>query len=360
MTEKTNLLGILFRCDASPEIGMGHVVRCLALADVLREKYSVGVGFAMRNGELGFEIVKRAGYPVFPAPEEGSLDYGAWLKDAMKRLGASLIFVDVRDDLSRPTLAELKSENYVVAALDDSSERRLAADLAFYSPVPQVTRADWKEFKGQKFVGWEWTILRAQFRQPVSRSPTRTQSKTQGKKCSLLVAMGGTDPAGLTLQAVRALDRLAEEFETRIVLGAGFQHRPVFEKILEKASRKFLVQTDVSDMRTVMAECDLAVCSFGMTAYELAAMGVPAIYLCLTPDHAESASAFADAGMGWSLGVFSEVGVGQLAEATERLIRDSALREKMSVRAQALMDGDGADRIAKILIEAASKNSRSA
>jgi spore coat polysaccharide biosynthesis protein SpsF len=49
-----------------------------------------------------------------------------------------------------------------------------------------------------------------------------------------------------------------------------------------------------------MAQADLAIASFGMTAYELACMEVPALYFCLTADHAESCQAFVEAGMAMS------------------------------------------------------------
>ena len=46
------------------------------------------------------------------------------------------------------------------------------------------------------------------------------------------------------------------------------------------------------DLAIAYASADLALCAFGVTAYELAAFGVPALYLGLTEDHARSAGAF--------------------------------------------------------------------
>ncbi len=341
----TRLPAILIRCDASPEIGLGHVVRCVALADQLRLNHDVCVGFAMREGSLGAEIVRQASYSLLQVP--AILDYEAWLSDALRQLGAQVLVADVRDDLSRSTLASLARQGHLIAVLDDVSDRRLAADLAFYPPVPQVSRADWTEFRGERFVGWEWTILRSQFTQPTEQTPRSGNS--------LLITMGGTDPAGLTLQAVRAIGRVPGDFSPVVILGSGFQHRRSLQDLLGKAKRRFTVRENVSDMRAEMAQANLAVCSFGGTAYELAATGVPAIYLCLTPDHAESASALDRAGMGWSLGIFSDVTDERLGEAIGRLLRDRSAREKMSTQARALMDGHGARRTAEIVADRASK-----
>lgn len=338
----------MFRCDASPEIGLGHIVRCLALADELRREHGIPVGFALRGGSLGPTMVTRHGYPAFDGSRENIASrYEDWLRDSMRQVNARMLVTDVRDSLSRGTLEKLGEEGYLIAVLDDLSDRRFAADLAFYPPVPQVLRADWKMFRGRRYVGWEWSILRSQFRKAAARSPQQ--------KPSILIAMGGTDPAGLTLHAVRVLGSLTGDFDGVIVLGRGFQHMPALEELLAKTTRRFEVLADVSDMGAVMAKATMAVCSFGMTAYELAAMGVPAIYLCLSPDHAASATAFVDAGMGWSVGIFSEVTDAGLAETIDRLLRDSGLREKMSLRSRALIDGEGATRIAEVLAVAVGK-----
>lgn len=104
--------------------------------------------------------------------------------------------------------------------------------------------------------------------------------------------MRGSNPAGMTLKAVEALDLLDEDFETIIVLGPGFSHHKVLRNLLARTRRHFDVSKNVIDMPALMAEADLAVASFGVTAYELAAIGAPAVYLCLTQDHAVSASVF--------------------------------------------------------------------
>ena len=89
------------------------------------------------------------------------------------------------------------------------------------------------------------------------------------------------------------------------------------------------------DMAAVMAEADLAVASFCVTAYELATVGVPGIYLCLSSDHAEAALAFVEVGIGISLGVHTQVTVAQLAERVESFLRDPGGRLEMSQKSRA-------------------------
>jgi spore coat polysaccharide biosynthesis predicted glycosyltransferase SpsG len=318
------------------------VVRCLALADELHANHDVAVSFAMRSNPLAAALVQRRRYPIFLASDSDILNQEAWLSDCILKSEAQILVADVRDDLSRTTLDALAKQGTVIALLDDLSDRRLAVDFVFYPPVPQLERVDWSGFRGKLCIGWEWIVLRSQFADSVA---PRDKSKF-----SLLISMGGSDPAGLTLKAVRALDRLDDEFESVIIVGAGFCHGQALQELLGQTRRRFVVRQDVSEMSAAIAEASLAICSFGMTAYELAAMGVPSVYVCLTDDHAQSASALAAAGMGISVGVNDQDVETRLAMAAERLLVDKNVRTQMSSRARELVDGRGAGRVAELLL----------
>jgi len=100
-----------------------------------------------------------------------------------------------------------------------------------------------------------------------------------------------------------------------------------------------------------MADADLAIASFGATAYELAAMGVPAIHLCLTDDHAHSASALAAANASVNLGVYSSVNHAQIQSALRNWLRDPESRKNAGQTAHTLIDGNGVSRATQSLEE---------
>jgi spore coat polysaccharide biosynthesis protein SpsF len=107
-----------------------------------------------------------------------------------------------------------------------------------------------------------------------------------------------------------------------------------------------------------METADIAITSFGVTAYELAAKGVPAIYLCLTEDHQESASALAANGMGISLGLSCEIEAVKLLNALKLLLESPDLRLRMSQTARLTMDGKGAERISDLIVDNLEKGSK--
>lgn len=335
----TSPRSVLFRCDAWPEIGFGHIVRCLALADELREAHGCQITFAMLKGTAGCSMVEERGYKVLDADRDDLIrDYAGWLEESINEARARALVLDIRDDLPIPALEALKKKGIFIATIDDPSNRRLVADIAFYPPVPQVKETDWSGFSGELYCGWDYVLLRRDFSHPARREVHEVPT--------VLVTMGGSDPCGLTLKAIQALDLLDEDFKTVVLLGPGFLHHEALNELVLRSRRKFDLLQGVRDIPGLMAEADLALGSFGVTAYELAAMGVPGVYMCLTEDHARSASAFVEAGMALSLGVHDAVSPEMLASATSRLLSDRTQLENMLKSALKHVDGKGVRRVA--------------
>ncbi|HNY69563.1 MAG TPA: hypothetical protein PKH14_02140, partial [Syntrophorhabdus sp.] len=267
---------ILFRCDGSHEIGFGHIVRCIALADELRDKHGSGVVFAVLYDNKAMEMIMNHGYKVETAnPREDQFDYGDWFNCIVKKNHPCALILDIRDDLPPNIVSNLRKKGILVVTIDDPTDRRLLADLAFYPPVPQVEKMDWQGFTGQRFIGWEWVILRREFSHNDENLYKRIKATKKTKIHNILVTMGGSDPKGMTLKTMEALKVIDGQFEVTIILGPGFAHRDSLNEILGNFPHIHRIFENVLNIGDIMAEADLAVASFGVTAYELAAMGVP-------------------------------------------------------------------------------------
>ena len=347
---------VLIRCDAAPAIGFGHVVRCLALADELRDSHGCRVDFAMLQGPQGVAQVQAQGYEVFQ-PDHGieSADEGKWLQELIIEHQHQVLILDVRTDLATEAVQSIHQTGVVIATIDDPSERRLNADLAFYPPVPQVQRLDWTGFTGRRFVGWDWVLLRPQFAEAVRRVRAREAKslewpQSDDRQLTLLVTMGGSDPAGLTLRALQAIEKLDGDFRVLVVIGGGFMHDAALADWLATAKRTYEIRRNVTDMASLIAEADLAVASFGATSYELTAMGLPAIYLSLTHDHEESAQLFEKCEIAINIGHYEKIGVGEITNILGNLLTDHQQRFAFAQRAKQLIDGFGANRIAALIV----------
>jgi len=328
----------LIRCDGGGRFGYGHVKRMVALARALRDREGIGAVFALNGTDDALKPIRRAGFEAHRV--DGADDFAA-LNRLITARAPDLLICDMREGCNRAELKTLSSRVALTAVIDDASERRLAADFAYYPPAAQSL--GWAGSECVPRIGWEWTLM------GIGRTaPARTTSP----RPTLLVAMGGSDPTSLTLRCASALASLDPTFRARFVIGPGMSDASRVARAIVALSPSFETVEGADDLATEYASADAALAAFGVTAYELAAFGVPAIYLCLTSDHAASASAFEQAGMGISLGVADAVKDITITRAVSALLGDATKRREMRAAGLMTLDGQGAARVAADLAAA--------
>jgi len=338
---------VIVRCDGNAGVGMGHVSRCLALAEALRDRERCFVVFAMRGAEsIGAAAARAAGFEVAPIVADESIDYGGELGDLASNRRAAALVVDVRDGLTRASIDALRQGRVRIVSIDDGSDRRLAADLTFYPPAPQVETLNWSGFAGRRYVGWEWVLLRREFATDIFTSPELSDSSPA---IDILVTMGGSDPMGMTEFAVRALDLLPMPFAVHVVVGPAFSRAEPLIDTIVRSKHSVQIARAPASLATLMRASRMAVASFGVSAFELAACGVPAVHMCLTADHLRSSEVFDREGAAVTAGVFGQVTAAQLADAAQRLMGAAGRRGQMARRARQLVDGRGAERVAALV-----------
>jgi spore coat polysaccharide biosynthesis protein SpsF len=331
-------VSVLIRCDGGHTLGLGHVVRCLAVAAALRDHFSAAVTFALGGDEAAFATVGAQSFPIHamrgvaPAVE---------LVTALRKVAPDLVLMDMRTAFDAAEIATVRDASCRLAVLDDPGPRRLAADISFFPPSGAAL--DWSCAKGERCIGFDFVPLRGQFSPPPPWRPTTPPL--------VLILAGGSDPAGIGRRWLESAMRvLPPSWRIGMVIGAAAVEDPAVAAIAQRLGERLTLYRQVSDMAGLMAKATLALASFGMTAYELAAVGVPTLLLCLSDDHFRSALALAEKSAAQVAGVIGEVTDEALDQSVARLCRDSALRETMSANSRRLVDGLGATRIAERLV----------
>lgn len=334
----------LIRCDGGFTYGYGHVKRSLTLARALRDRQGFGVVFAINGDADAAKTVHDAGFETFLLPALGK---GNALASLVASKRPEIVICDARENLARDDLVRLAEKIPVVAVIDDGSDRRLSATHAYYPPVPQVETLSWKGTKTQVRVGWEWALLGFD---PSTVVPNRQE--LDAVRPRLVVSMGGSDPLDMTRLVACGLAKITIPFGARFVIGPGFRTGPRLAREIEGMRPNFETVQGVSDLGSEFASADFALIAFGVTAYELGALGVPALYLALTDDQLHSASAFERAGMGIRMGLGRILRAEDIARAAWRLIVDTDRRRDMRAASLNTIDGKAGERIAQDLAEA--------
>lgn len=335
-------LSVLIRCDGGHGIGLGHVVRCLAIAAELRDRFAAAVRFAMKGEEAAVALVRGAAFPVERLSDAAEAPS---LRACIAAEKPDVVLMDLRTPYDAAAMAVLRAAGCRIAVLDDAGPRRLDADCSFFPP--SAAALDWSKALGERHIGFEWIPLRRQF----AEAPAR---RTGPERFALILG-GGSDPHGIGRRFLASAARtLPASWRLGLVIGAAASDDPGLDEIAGKLGARLAIHRHVEDMAALMAKADLALASFGMTAYELAAVGVPMLLLCLSEDHRVSATSLAEAGAAEIAGVAKDVTDAALDAAIARLAADDSRREQLGRRARALVDGKGAARIAESLAALAS------
>lgn len=343
---------VLIRADGGGDLGLGHVMRTLAIAAVLRDELGYGVIFAMNDkGRLadGVKIVEAAGFRVVcPVVDLGESDEATWIAKVCQRESPGSILFDIRTDLSADEVRQIRKHVARVVTLDDGSERCLVADVAIFPPVPQVKDLDFSGASGTIISDWDHVVLSsgAMAGTPVQRR--------HGGAAKLFVNFGGSDPFGLTVPAAHLLAASLPDLEATFVIGPGVADAEARAREVEACSGRFRVVIAPDDFINIAASHDLALIAYGVTAWELAHVGVPSVLVCLDEDQYASGGAFEDAGIASrALMLRKGDGSGGLPDIKDILMSwldNPQKRLKEAEKAIALVDGNGARRVASTML----------
>lgn len=352
---------VLFRADASAEIGTGHVMRCLALAGAVKALGEDCVFVCREIPRLLAERITGDGHGLqFLIPTDGDnkakaaeVPYAHWLKapwreDAVEtsevadEVGASWIVVD-HYGLDADWEQAVSANGRNVAAMDDLADRRHAAALVSDPSLVEEPHDRYKNLTSpgcQLLLGPRYAALRGEFESapprlhPTSKEPMR-----------FLIAFGGVDAAGMTRVAIEALAGIVDVGDhVHVVVGAAHAGRAAIAGRCTELG--WTCHVNSSRMGQLMAATDLAIGAGGSMVWERMAMGLPTISVIVADNQREQVNVAARLNLLVAMEQ-AEASVDALRAAVQSLRADSALREQMAASCRRRVDGKGAARIAR-------------
>lgn len=340
----------VFRCDASPHIGSGHIVRCLALADALRAAGWSCV-FAVAPGTVEtVSALARSGHQLLELVD--ATREPALLKDVLPQ-GCALLVVD---HYHRNNEFETACRPWAsrILAIDDLADRRHDCDFLL-DPTLGRKPADYAAFVPQNcctLLGPDFALLRPQFL--AARPAALERRKTQGAATQrILVSLGGPDPSNLTSKVIKGLILSGVEATIDVVLGGTAPHLEEVHALAASTPLSITLHTAVEDMAGLMSSADLAVGAAGTTSWERCTLGLPSLMLVIADNQELVARSLDQAGAAVCLGRHETVTEEQLAAQVCSLATNPSRRNAMAERAAAVCDGRGTQRTMLALLRPA-------
>lgn len=361
----------MFRADASLQIGTGHVMRCLTLADALAP-HGADCQFICRAHEGNLiEFIRGKGYvahalPIVheasvastapgPAASAPDLAHAHWLgaTQAQDAEACAPILAAQRPDwlivdhyaLDARWERALAPHYRKLMVIDDLADRPHACNLLLDQTFGRDA-ADYHPLVPADcclLCGSQYALLRPEF---AALRPYSLQRRAPPVLRELLITMGGVDKdnaTGKVLQALRACP-LPADCRITVVMGAT---APWLEEVCTQAQEMpwpTRVLVGVSDMARLMADSDLAIGAAGATSWERCCLGLPTAMIVLAENQQHAARLLEQANAVRMLDLTPNL-QNRLAELINEIVTTETCLAQLRDSASTVTDGKGCERV---------------
>ena len=297
---------VLFRTDASPEIGTGHFMRCLALAKTLLKD---GNEVTFISKDLPEACLHRLFEAQCDFIDLGAGDVTAYVDDVHWIVVDGYTF----DSSLQDALTETETK---VLWIDDFGHcDHYSANLILNQNV-YATDAYYKQRSPETklLLGTRYALLREEFFEDFDRT-------TKEHAENILVTLGGGDPDNVTEKVIAALKDI--DANIKVVIGGANPHKTSIEAACTEAGMELIV--DSTEMRSLMEWADLAIAAGGTTSYELARMGLPVISIILADNQKAVSEGMEREGVFQNLGWHEDIDAKVISDAVSALRSDETL-----------------------------------
>lgn len=276
---------VALRVDGGKNIGMGHIMRSMALANDLKKDEEVDrVFYITKNDPSAVNKLKENEFEVITLDKD--LSYGEEIekvKEIIKKEEVNKLITDSYD-IDQNYLIEMRKVVDKLVTIHDY------APFAFPSHViingnAYAEDLDYESYYGDTefLLGTDYLLLREEFRNlPEIKIGDRVQN--------VLVTVGGYDLRNLTPKIIGALNSIdfdeiedqyidKENLHIDVVIGPSFDNVDQIVAEVEKSSLDISLNFNVKKMSKLMVKSDIAISSGGSTLYELAVTKTPALVL---------------------------------------------------------------------------------
>jgi len=323
----------VLRADASGLIGVGHVMRSLALGEAMRD---AGFDVVLASVDLPAGIREEAHKCGISVVDLQCEPFGS--DDALATLslnGAVLVIDGYKFEREFFEILEKGSNNFVV--VDDNVETKALAPSVVINQNPHATPEMYAHLSGDPklLLGLQYAMLRREVREAAKLSVAPVAKK-------VFVAMGGSDFLKLTEPIVRALKAL--DIELCVAVGPTNSQRQQIEDVVQSVPRARMIPQ--VDYITELASSSLAILAAGSSLWEAAALGIPTIGLIVADNQLGASTSSEKIGFSISVDVRNNANIETIHSLVENVLGlPNETLEKMRTAAENGIDENGSSRV---------------
>lgn len=339
---------IVIKTDASHMIGSGHVMRCITLANQLKNVGFTIIFICRKFPGNSISHIRNQGFLVEELHDYGAPDHWSWIKenwelDAEETRNAILRFnspvnMIIIDHYSIDSKWENRIRQHVkkIMVVDDLADRPHDCDLLLDQNYYINMQDRYETLLPEactKLLGPNYVLLREEF-----LSSNIKEVKRNGHIERILIFFGGSDPTGETLKTLKSLSNLnMPEVYLDVVVGeSNPQKRKIQDYCRKSPTITFHVQ--VNNMAELMMQADLAIGAGGSTMWERCILALPSLSIIVANNQKELVEAVAFAGATVNLGESRDVTPNTIQKNLQELMKAPYLVESISKKCGQIID----------------------
>ena len=336
---------IVFRADASTDIGIGHVMRCLTLADELAGR-GASCLFVCRelDGHMGDAVAARGhGVRLLSGISDLAADAAATREIAGEGGQTDWLVAD-HYGIERTWEEAVAPATRRICVIGGPSDRQHRCDLLHDQNYFPDHEAMWRPLvppAADLLLGPRFALLRPEFRAARERRPA-----VRGR---VFVSFGGADAPNATALALKALSKAGLGLAVDAVIGSANRHRAALES-LTAGLASVRLHVSPPDIAGLMAAAGLAICGGGLTVFEGLCVGLPSLVVSIAENQSLAVTALAADGLCSFAGEAAALDETALAARIGALWQAEKEREIMAAKGMDLVDGLGAARVAERML----------
>lgn len=327
---------ILIVTEVNERVASGHLFECIICYEELRKEMNVHL---LVNKDMPIKFKEKL-------PDD-YIEYRSNIQTETVTLinyiveySISLILFNLRE-IKNDFIKEIRRNSDIgIICIDEFGHRALDADVIIN---PMISEKYWRyTSKAMLYCGAEYLVLPAKIVQY-----HKYDEPINNNIRLITVSMGGVDAPGTTLKMAQWLPHIMNDIHINLVLGGGFLYKKELERIVGDNSN-ITVYQNIDFLYDLFLKSDLAICAGGNTLHELAVMGVPTLVIPSMPHELDNGRTFQKMGFSVCCDMAEQI-TEQNFKKCMIGIEDFTVRMNMKRRGKKIADGNGADRVCRII-----------
>lgn len=291
--------------EGSPEIGLGHIIECISIKDILEDHFGLEQSFFVVNGDKKAEDFLSSKRIKFCMVGNGFISPC----DIIKQYDAVLVN---KKHVNYEFLKILKRFAKKLIVIDELGKKKITADLLVnFSINSKFHRYEFLDSKPITLFGPEYF--------PASKAvyealelPKKTENQT------IIVSLGGYDRSRIINNVLMALKKY-HEFKKQVILGPGFHPDAPFKDLVNSLDDTYEFHHSIGDLPKRIRNACFLVSSGGNTVYESVIVGTPVLVIGEDPHEIEQGKIFEDNGWAINVNEGKKAGIRVIIDAIDRM-----------------------------------------